>query len=35
VNTEFGIRRFLEWLRSYFVGPAILGSHFDWLDFPY
>ena len=26
---------FLEWLRSFFVGRTILGSSFDWLDFPY
>jgi hypothetical protein len=26
---------FLEWLRSYFLGRSILGSYFDWLDFPY
>ena len=26
---------FLEWLRSFFVGRAILGNYFDWMDFPY
>jgi hypothetical protein len=26
---------FLEWLRSYFIGRSILGSWFDWSDFPY
>jgi hypothetical protein len=26
---------FLEWLRSYFLGRTILGSYFDWWDFPY
>lgn len=26
---------FLEWLRSYFLGRTILGSSFDWWDFPY
>lgn len=26
---------FLEWLRSFFLGRAILGSSFDWGDFPY
>jgi hypothetical protein len=26
---------FLEWLRSFFIGRTILGSYFDWLDFPY
>jgi hypothetical protein len=26
---------FLEWLRSYFLGRLILGSYFDWSDFPY
>ena len=25
----------LEWMRSFFLGHAILGSYFDWLDFPY
>jgi hypothetical protein len=25
----------LECLRSFSLGHAILGSHFDWLDFPY
>ena len=25
----------LEWLRSFFIGHAILGSYFDWFDFPY
>lgn len=25
----------LEWLRSYFLGRTILGSTFDWWDFPY
>jgi hypothetical protein len=25
----------LEWLRSFFIGHAILGSYFDWWDFPY
>jgi hypothetical protein len=25
----------LEWLRSFFLGRAILGSTFDWWDFPY
>jgi hypothetical protein len=26
---------FLELLRSHFLGEAILGTTFDWLDFPY
>ena len=26
---------FLEYLRSFFIGRAILGSYFDWSDFPY
>jgi len=26
---------FLEWARSFFVGRTILGSSFDWADFPY
>lgn len=26
---------FLEFLRSYFLGAAILGTTFDWMDFPY
>ena|ERR1051326_311914 len=26
---------FLEWLRGFFLGRTILGSYFDWLDFPY
>jgi hypothetical protein len=26
---------FLEFLRSYFLGAAILGTTFDWTDFPY
>ncbi len=26
---------FLEWLRSFFIGRTILGSYFDWTDFPY
>jgi hypothetical protein len=26
---------FLEFLRSYFVGRTILGTTFDWSDFPY
>ena len=26
---------FLEFLRSFFVGRTILGSSFDWFDFPY
>ena len=26
---------FLEWLRSFFLGRTILGSYFDWSDFPY
>ena len=26
---------FLEFLRSFFVGRTILGSYFDWYDFPY
>jgi hypothetical protein len=25
----------LEWLRSFFLGRTILGSYFDWSDFPY
>jgi hypothetical protein len=25
---------FLEWARSFFVGRAILGTDFDWRDFP-
>jgi len=25
----------LQWLRSFFLGRAILGSYFDWMDFPY
>jgi hypothetical protein len=25
----------LEWLRSFFIGRTILGSSFDWWDFPY
>ena len=25
----------LEWLRSFFIGRTILGSYFDWSDFPY
>ncbi|HEY1494825.1 MAG TPA: DUF2809 domain-containing protein [Candidatus Solibacter sp.] len=25
----------LEWLRSFFIGRTILGSFFDWSDFPY
>ncbi len=25
----------LEWLRSDFIGRSILGSWFDWNDFPY
>ena len=27
--------RFLELLRSYFIGATILGSSFAWSDFPY
>ena len=27
--------RLLEFLRSYFLGAAILGTSFDWSDFPY
>jgi hypothetical protein len=26
---------FLEFLRSYFLGRTILGTTFDWMDFPY
>ena len=26
---------FLEHLRSFFIGRTILGSYFDWSDFPY
>ena len=26
---------FLEWLRGYFLGRTILGTTFDWMDFPY
>jgi len=26
---------FLEWLRSFLIGRTILGSFFDWTDFPY
>jgi hypothetical protein len=26
---------FLEWLRSFLIGRTILGSFFDWSDFPY
>lgn len=26
---------FLEWLRASFIGRTILGSSFNWLDFPY
>ncbi len=26
---------FLEYLRSFFIGRTILGSYFDWTDFPY
>jgi hypothetical protein len=26
---------FLEYLRSFFLGRTILGSYFDWSDFPY
>jgi len=26
---------FLELARSYFIGRTILGSSFDWMDFPY
>jgi hypothetical protein len=26
---------FLEYLRSFFVARTILGSYFDWSDFPY
>jgi hypothetical protein len=26
---------FLEFLRSFFIGRTILGSSFDWYDFPY
>jgi hypothetical protein len=26
---------FLEFLRSFFIGRTILGSSFNWLDFPY
>jgi hypothetical protein len=25
----------LQWLRSFFIGRTILGSYFDWSDFPY
>jgi len=25
----------LEWGRSYFLGRTLLGSYFDWYDFPY
>jgi len=25
----------LEYLRSFFIGRTILGSYFDWWDFPY
>ena len=25
----------LEYLRSFFIGRTILGSYFDWTDFPY
>jgi hypothetical protein len=25
----------LEWPRSFFIGRTILGSYFDWWDFPY
>jgi hypothetical protein len=25
----------LEWMRSFFIGRTILGSFFDWTDFPY
>ena len=27
--------RFLEMLRSHFLGAAVLGTTFDWTDFPY
>jgi len=26
---------FLEFLKSYFVGRALLGNSFNWFDFPY
>jgi Protein of unknown function (DUF2809) len=26
---------FLEYLRSFYLGRTILGSYFDWSDFPY
>lgn len=26
---------FLEFLRSFFIGRTILGSSFNWMDFPY
>ena len=26
---------FLEYLRSFFIGRTILGTYFDWSDFPY
>jgi hypothetical protein len=26
---------FLEWLRSFLIGRTILGTFFDWSDFPY
>jgi hypothetical protein len=26
---------FLEYLRSYYIGRTILGTTFDWYDFPY
>jgi hypothetical protein len=26
---------FLEWARSFFIGRTILGTSFDWFDFPY
>ncbi|MEO8595953.1 MAG: DUF2809 domain-containing protein [Candidatus Solibacter sp.] len=25
----------LEWVRSFFLGRTVLGSSFDWSDFPY
>lgn len=26
---------FLEWVRSFFIGRAVIGTTFVWMDFPY
>ena len=26
---------FLQWIRSFFIGRALIGNGFDWWDFPY